>query len=201
MDLNTENKIINIITEKRKISKTFNEIINEFEHMFSDFNLTKNCFDIADYFYKGSGQVTATKNLLLDERIFREWLREYKTKNGKTKRDFKGLYVFINDKKPFYVGISKGVIGRVIQHIKGHNHNTSTLAYKIGLKRFELITGNKHKGSRKELNFKTEVEPVKDFLSRQKIAWLNIDNDEELFLFEVYCSMKLRTFLNDFETH
>tara|TARA_R110000868_G_scaffold107058_2_gene293047 strand:+ start:1273 stop:1878 length:606 start_codon:yes stop_codon:yes gene_type:complete len=201
MDLETDKKIIKIITEKRTISKSFSKIINEFDDKFSNFNLINNCFDLADYFHEGSGQVTATKKLIEDGRIQKNWLRKYKTKSGKTKTDFKGLYVFLIDKTPFYVGISKGVIGRVIQHIKGHNHNTSSLAYKIGLKRFELLSGNKYKGSRKELNFKTEVEPVKDFLSRQKIAWLNIDNDEELFLFEVYCSMKLRTILNDFETH
>lgn len=201
MDLEIEKKILNIITEKRKISNTFSEIVNGFDLKFANFNLTKNCFEIAGYFNEGSGQVSATNRLLADGRIHREWLREYKTKSGKIKKDFKGLYVFLHDQTPFYIGISKGVIGRVLQHIKGHNHNTSSLAYKIGLKRFELLTGKKHEGSRKELNFKTEVEPVKGFLSRQNIAWINIDNDEELFLFEIYCSMKFRTLLNDFETH
>ncbi len=145
--------------------------------------------------------MAATKKLFADGRIKSEWLRDYKTKKGKIKKVFKGLYIFINDNSPFYVAISKGVIGRLFQHTKGHNLNNSTLTYNIGLIRHEFLTGQKHTGDRKELNFKTEVEPVKEFLLLQKIASLPIDNHEELYLFEIFYSLKLQTFLNKFETH
>ena len=201
MDKRTESKIIKHITEKRNITKPFNEIIGGFEDKFSELNLTEHCFNIADYFYYGAGQVTATKKLIEHGHIKNEWLRNSITETGKTKKDFKGLYVFLYGKKPFYVGISKGVIARVIQHIKGYSHNVSSLAFKIGLKKYELLNQQKYEGSRNEIDFKKEIEPIKEFLSRQKIAWLNIENNEELFLFEVFCSMKLRTMLNEFETH
>ena len=35
----------------------------------------------------------------------------------------------------------------------------------------------------------------------QKIAFLPIEDDEELYLFEIYLSMKLNTALNNFKTH
>lgn len=200
-DKQIEQNIIERIKVKRTFPFTFQELTDAFEDKFSKFNPTVNCFDIADYFSAGSGQVSARRQLLADNKIEADWLREYETKKGNTKIDFSGLYVFINDKTPFYVGISKGVIGRIFQHTKGHNHNTSTLAYNIGLIRYELLTGEKHLGERKELNFKTEVEPVKQFLLKQKIAFIHIDNYEELALFEIFCSMKLKTILNKFETH
>lgn len=200
-DEQLEKKILEKIKEKRTFPFTFQELTEAFEDKFSKFNPILNCFDIADYFSEGSGLVSARRKLLADNKIEPHWLREYKTKKGNKKIDFSGLYIFINEKIPFYVGISKGVIGRIFQHTKGHNHNTSTLAYNIGLIRYELLTGEKHLGERKELNFKTEVEPVKKFLLKQKIAFLHIDNYEELALFEIFCSMKLKTILNKFETH
>ncbi|MFA7361695.1 MAG: hypothetical protein WC139_11735 [Candidatus Kapaibacterium sp.] len=196
-----EQKILERIKLQRTFPFTFHELTDAFEDKLSKFNPTVNCFDIADYFSKGSGQVSARKQLLAENKISADWLREYKTKKGNTKFDFSGLYVFINDKTPFYVGISKGVIGRIFQHTKGHNHNTSTLAYNIGLIRYELLKGKKYLGERNKLNFKAEVEPVKRFLLKQKIAFLHIDNYEELALFEIFCSMKLKTLLNKYETH
>lgn len=200
-DEEIEKKILKQIKVKRTIPKTFSELVDSFESKFSNFDFQTNCFPINDYFGYGSGQALATSKLLADKRIKQKWLREYQTKEGNTKIDFMGLYFFINNNTPFYVGISKGVIGRILQHIKGHNHNTSTLAYNIGLLRYELINGEKHLGIRKELDFKNEVGPVKKFLLNQHIAFLHIDNYEELYLFEIYCSMILRTILNKFETH
>lgn len=201
VDIGLEQQILEKIKTLRTLPLSFTEITQGFEAKFSDFDPLNNCFKISDYFGPESGQVSTTKKLLKDGRIKENWLENYQTKKGKTKNDFKGIYIFINDTTPFYVGISKGVIGRIFQHVKGHNHNTSTLAYNIGLRGHELLTGQKHQGQRKELNFKTEVAPVKEFLLKQKIAFLNIKNDEELYLFEIFCSMQLRTPLNTFHTH
>ncbi len=195
------NEIIKTIFQKRKGSKSFEEIIAGFEKKFHDFNPVNNCFDIEQYFGKGKGKSTSIKLLTKDDRINKDWLREYETKNGNPKIDFKGLYVFIHNNKPFYVGISKGVVGRIHQHVKGKNHNTSTLAFKIGRIRYKFIKGTEFTGERKKLNYESEVEPVKEFLMKQKIAFIHIDNDDELSLFEIYCSMKLGTWLNSFETH
>ena len=196
-----ENKIISAICQKRQNPKTFKEIIDGFNQKLIDFNPIENCFEIEKYFGEGKGLSTSQELLEKDYKISTDWLRNYKTKKGNVKTDFKGLYVFVHEKTPFYVGISKGVIGRLNQHVKGRNHNTSTLAFNIGRIRYKLINGVEFTGERKDLNYDSEVEPVKQFLLKQKVAFLNIDNDDELALFEIYCSMQLRTWLNSFETH
>ncbi len=202
LDKLIEEQIITAIKVERPLQKTFGELVVDFESKYSDFNPIVNSFDICDYFGTGTGKVAATKKLIKDGKVKEEWLRNYETKNGNQKKeDFKGLYIFLNKDKPFYVGISKCVIGRIFNHTKGHSHNTSTLAYNIGLIRYEIMTGRKHTGNRNDLNFKTEVEPIKEFLLKQRIAFLPIENDEELYLFEIFCSMKLKTILNKFETH
>lgn len=193
-DEQLERKILEEIKVERTFPFTFEELVDGFEEKFAKFNPIVNCFNIADYFSEGIGLSTAKKKLLVHKKIENNWLNE-------KENDFSGLYIFLNDKTPFYVGISKGVIRRILQHTKGHNHNTSTLAYNIGLIRYELTKGKKYIGKREDLNFKTEVEPVKKFLLKQKIAFLPINNPEELALFEIYCSMKLKTALNKFETH
>jgi predicted GIY-YIG superfamily endonuclease len=196
-----ENKILEKIKVQLKIEKSFSDLVNNFDSMFANIDFERNSFSISDYFGSGMGKAGATLKLLADNRIKEEWLREYKFKEGSVKNDFKGLYFFVNDKRPFYVGISKGVIGRILHHIKGHSHNSATLAYKIALLKYEIITGSKYSLARKDLNFKKEVEPIKDFLSSQEVIFLHIEDDYELYLFEVYCSMKLGTMLNNFETH
>lgn len=196
-----ENKIIASICKKQIGKMLFEEIVKGFEQKSNDFDPVKNCFEIEKYFGLGKGMSTSLKLLIKNGIVNREWLREYETINGNSKIDFKGLYVFIHKDRPFYVGISKGVIGRITQHVKGKNHNTSTLAYKIGLIRYKIVNGFEFAGKRKELDFQNEVEPVKSFLLKQRIVFIPIDNDEELSLFEIYCSMELGTLLNSFETH
>ena len=200
-DIKVEKKILEIIIQKRQFSQTFDQLVKGFDKKLSQFNPVVNCFDIETYFGAGIGKAGATKKLLTDKKIKPEWLRDYHTKKENKKNDFKGLYVFVHNDIPIYVGISKGVIGRIFQHTKGHNHNTSTLAYNIGLIRYEIANGKKYLGDRKDLNFKTEVAPVKEFLMKQKIAFLPIDDNEELYLFEIYTAIKLQTWLNKFETH
>lgn len=47
--------------------------------------------------------------------------------------DFKGLYVFYEDDKPIYVGISKNVLKRLRQHVKCEKQNESSFAYLLTL--------------------------------------------------------------------
>jgi len=200
-EVDFETHLIKAIQEERKFQSSFFDLINKFEEKISSFDFKNNSILINDYFYSGNGQKNILKLLMSENKVNKENCREYATKDGNLKYDFKGVYFFLLDNKPFYIGISKGVIGRICQHLKGKNHNTSSLAYKLGLLRYEYLNDKKHLGTRKELNFLSEVEPVKQFLQKQKIAWISIDNDDELYLFEIYCSMKFKTILNSFETH
>lgn len=202
MSLNLlEKLVIDEIKRPAHHPHTFQDIVKKFDEKLIYFNPTENCIPIKDYFGEGMGQVNATTALLQHQKIKAEWLRNYTTKKGKLKRDFKGIYIFMHNKKPFYIGISKGVIGRILQHIKGNNHNSAPLMYNIALLRHELISETPYLGYRNSFDFKNKSKPIKKFLLNQDIAFMSIQNDEELYLFEVYCSMKFKTILNKFETH
>lgn len=189
--------ILKQICQYRTYNKSFEEIISNLENKFNEFNPVENSFSIETYFGKDKGEEKAKELLVKDGKIKNDWL----TKNEKGKRDFNGLYIFINNSVPFYVGISKGVISRIYQHLKIHNHYSASLAYKIGLIKYEFENGHPYKGERKHLDIKLYIEPIQEFLMQQKLALFSIENIEERYLFEIYCSMKLGTWLNDFETH
>lgn len=190
-----EKEILDLINTKTTFQKTFLELTSDFESKFSIFNPTLNCFSINEYFGIGQSVATSKDKLIKDSKIKTEWLNSSKTENSDKNGDFKGLYIFINENTPFYVGISQNVIKRVYRHISGNNHNTATLAYKIATK---ILPKAK---TRKDFDFKNNGIHFKKFLLKQRIAWLPIENDEELYLFEVYCSMRLQTSLNTFKTH
>lgn len=180
---------------------SFQTLVNNFPEKLDEFDPVNNCIEIQSYFGEGYGSVSAKEKLLKDGIIENNWLYKYVTKKGKEKEDFKGIYIFLYHKIPFYVGISKGVIGRILQHVKGNNHFTSTLAYNIALLQYEKKFDKEYIGERKKFDFKNNVTPVKKFLLHQQIAFLPIFCDEELYLFEIYCAMKYGTMLNSFETH
>jgi hypothetical protein len=196
-----EERLVREIMQGSNRKRSFDKIVSSLENKFLDFAPHKKRFSIEPYFCDGKAEASARKLLLEHSRISDEWLKEVLTPSGKKKIDFSGLYIFYHDGKPFYVGISKGVIGRICQHVKGHSHYTSTLAFKMALIHYRLKNGISFEGGRKSFDFKNEVTPVKQFLLKQQIAWMPIDSIEERYLFEVYCSMRLRTFLNSFDTH
>ena len=51
-------------------------------------------------------------------------------------------------------------------------------------------------------NFKKEFEAAKNYLKSLKVAFIEIRNDLEIYLFEAYCAMRLDTSeWNTFKTH
>ena len=63
------------------------------------------------------------------------WIRESGVgKSALLKRlerdsDFSGCYVFVEGATAIYVGISRGVVGRLFQHLTSTNHFSGSLAY------------------------------------------------------------------------
>lgn len=171
-----------------KHKKSFKTITNNFENLLQEFNPIKNSFEISDYFSEGNGLVSAINNLHRDGLI-------------NLKKDFQGIYIYLDGKIPFYTGISKGVINRTLQHTKGHNHQTSSLAYRLGQRNYETQIGEKWNRTRNEFDFKNYCGDTKRFLGQRRLAFMPIENPIELYLFEVYCAMELRCEMNSFETH
>lgn len=118
----------------------------------------------------------------------------------KKKSDFQGCYVLSDGNGPLYVGISRGVVQRLIQHVKGKTHFDASFAYRIASE------NHAHEMSRDDAmnhdEFKTYFSDAKSYISRMSVAFIEVSNDLELYLFEVYCSMELDTSLwNTFRTH
>lgn len=114
--------------------------------------------------------------------------------------DFIGCYIFTEKDKPVYVGISRTVIQRVIQHVKGRTHYDASLAYRIATEHYP------HTMRRNEImideGFRKEFENAKERIRSMGVSYIEIENDLELYLFEAYCAMELDTFKwNTFRTH
>jgi len=188
-----ENEIIKEIFKEKIIEKTFEEMTQEFNKRLENIDFIEKSIEIDKYFGNNIGKISAKNKLLENKVITKDWLDN--------NNDFKGLYMFLHNNKPFYFGISKNVISRILQHIKGTNHFHATLAYNMGLIYYKYLNKKDFIGKRENLDFKKYVDPMKLFLSKQKIGFFNIKNDDELYLFEIYCSIKYKTILNSFETH
>ncbi len=102
--------------------------------------------------------------------------------------------------KPFYVGISRGVVGRLRQHGKGSTHFDASLAYRMACEKVH------HEMTRdeamKDPTFRQAFDGAQQLLRDSNVAFVEIANPLELYLFEVYCAMELNTCeWNTFETH
>ena len=114
--------------------------------------------------------------------------------------DFTGCYVLIEKEVPIYVGISRGVVQRLIQHVKGRTHYDASLAYRIASE--NKAHGLQREAAMKDPEFKSEFNCAKEYLKSLHVAFIEIENDLELYLFEVYCAMDFKTVKwNTFRTH
>lgn len=114
--------------------------------------------------------------------------------------DFSGCYVLIEGERPVYVGISRKVLSRLRQHVRGRTHFDASLAYRIAQRRCPT------KGSRTvAMNaplFNKEFESAKRYLASLDVSFVDIQNPLELYVFEAYAAMSLRTHeWNTFRTH
>ena len=114
--------------------------------------------------------------------------------------DFTGCYVLIEKEFPIYVGISRSVVQRLIQHVKGRTHYDATLAYRIASE--NKTHGLQRDVAMKDPEFRNEFNRAKDYLKSLYVAFIEIENDLDLYLFEVFCAMDLKTVKwNTFRTH
>jgi hypothetical protein len=114
--------------------------------------------------------------------------------------DFSGCYVLLREGKPFYVGISRTVVERLRQHVTGKTHFDASLAY--------LMATDKTRHKMKRANamqdpaFRMAFDQAKALLRDCSVAFIDIDNPLELYLFEAFCAMELDTCeWNTFRTH
>lgn len=114
--------------------------------------------------------------------------------------DFPGCYVLIEHEKPIYVGISRGVLQRLRQHVRGTTHFDASLAYRIASDQLphKLTRSKAMEGDA----FKKQFAASKSYLLGLDVAFVRIDNPLVLYVFEPYCAMHYDTAKwNTFETH
>ena len=118
--------------------------------------------------------------------------------------DPSGCYVLIDEGRPVYVGISRGVIKRLRDHIRGSDHMVATLAYRIAANpqpsRKDGISGY----ARHQIS--DTVPGVAQLSYGLSTGFVEITNPLELYLFEPFCAMELDTGFdtggwNTFMTH
>jgi predicted GIY-YIG superfamily endonuclease len=118
---------------------------------------------------------------------------------GKT-HDFPGCYVFIEKKKVIYVGISRGVLRRVKQHLSANTHNSASLTYRMATR--ELSHKMRRDEAMLDNEFLNQFKLTQTKLGKMDVAYIEIHNDLELYLFEVFAAMHFDTTKwNTFRTH
>ena len=118
--------------------------------------------------------------------------------------EFSGCYVLQDQERPVYVGISRGVIGRLRQHVFGKTHFDASLAFRVAMTKHPDQTIAKLTRSKAMLDplFGTTFAEAQAYLRSLKVACISIENPLELYVFEPYCALELDTHQwNSFRTH
>lgn len=114
--------------------------------------------------------------------------------------DFPGCYAFMDEGKPVYVGISRGVVKRLVQHLNFESHFTASLVYRMASE--EYPHEMKRDQAMKDDQFRTVFLSAQGRLRETSVAFIELKNDLELYLFEVVAAMHFDTDTwNTFRTH
>lgn len=114
--------------------------------------------------------------------------------------DFPGCYVFIDESRPVYVGISRSVVKRLVQHLNFDSHFAASLVYRMASEDYPHEM--KRDQAMKDEQFRSVFFAAQERLRRMSVAYIEIGNDLELYVFEVFAAMRLDTETwNTFRTH
>lgn len=113
--------------------------------------------------------------------------------------DFSGCYVLLEQAKPIYVGISRSVLSRIRKHVTGKSHFDASLVYAVAQSR--RPTDGNRSDVMQDAGFRVEFERAQQYLRGLSVAFIEIDNPLELYVFEPYAAMALDTEWNTFRTH
>jgi predicted GIY-YIG superfamily endonuclease len=120
-----------------------------------------------------------------------------------------GCYVLYDNasgkQKPFYVGISKDIIRRIKQHVRGSTHNSASLAFLIAKREWELNNGKftlRRNEAMRDKKFSKYFKNAQSKILKSSVKYIQITNPVELHLFETFCAMHLNTSkFNTYRTH
>ena len=118
--------------------------------------------------------------------------------------DIEGCYVLYDAGRPIYVGISRHVFERLLEHVRPGDHFTATLAYRMA--RCCYPFDGTAAEAMSDPPFRAEFDHQREYLLTLHVAVVEITDPLERYLFEAYCAMELNTGLdnggwNTFNTH
>jgi hypothetical protein len=114
--------------------------------------------------------------------------------------DFSGCYVLLEKAAPLYVGISRSVLSRIRQHVTGKSHFDAGLVYAVAQRRRPTV--GKRGQVMEDAGFRDEFDKAQQYLRGLSVAFIEIENPLELYVFEAYAAMALDTAeWNTFRTH
>ncbi len=114
--------------------------------------------------------------------------------------DFAGCYIFMEHASPIYAGISRKVLSRIRQHLCGKTHFDASLAYRMAKRK--MPTRLKRGDAMQDPTFRKVFDERQAHLRGLRVAFIPIENDLEIYLFEAFCAMELDTWeWNTFRTH
>ena len=114
--------------------------------------------------------------------------------------DFSGCYVLLEGEQPVYVGISRKVLSRLRQHLRGKTHFDASLVYAVAQRR--CPTPGPRDAAMRSPVFQHAFAAAQSYLRTLRVAFIEIENPLELYVFEAYAAMNLGTHKwNTFRTH
>lgn len=102
-----------------------------------------------------------------------------------------GCYVLSEGSRPVYVGISRGVFKRLVDHVKGDDHLTATFAYHIAKDKHPH--GMTAAQAMDNPAFSERFKVAREYVCGLQAAFVAIENPLELYLFEPYAALELGT--------
>ena len=118
-----------------------------------------------------------------------------------------GVYILYHKGKPVYVGRSNNIRSRIQQHSRpSSRHNSASLAFRIAKDNMSRNTAIPRFIKRKELEeapgFAQEFFLARMMVANMKIRVIEITDQVEQALFEIYAALALKTTkYNEFSTH
>ena len=114
-----------------------------------------------------------------------------------------GVYVFCEKNKPIYVGRSNRMKERLKEHSQtGSDQYSATLALRMAKK--DMRTEQKkltNKQLMEDSDFVKKFKEAKKRIANTEIRFIEIKDQAEQSVFEIYAAFVLETELNDFGTH
>ena len=193
--------VIDELINQRELEENFEEIIDDLKNSKSLYLESWKKYKVCDLFAWADDKLL---NNFDAAKVFKEYeVRTYKNREGNIKKDSSGIYVFWVDSKPAYIGRSHRLMRRIKDHVSCSNRNTSSFGH--GISKLIYKHDNPKQRIPKDI-LKTDKrcrDIVRNYIKSLEVSFYYVSpqQEERLYLLELYLSMRYRTVMNRFKPH